>query len=93
MDRRKRNIIRRYLESDIEQLEQAYTKPSQDKINHFNSVREACEKLAGFRLRIISYNKYTFTSGYLATKNEKLYLFYTAPYETIAILMPEEFQR
>ena len=93
MDRRKRNIIRRYLESNIEQLEQAYIKPSQDKINHFNSVRKACEKLGGFRLRLISYNKYTFTTAYLANQNEKLYLIYTAPYETIAILMPEEFQR
>lgn len=78
--------INRYEKSNMLNITDAYTKPSTAKTNIFFNILRDMANNAGWGLKIISYNTFMFTCGYLFTDKETgviKFKYFTPSYTTI----------
>lgn len=65
-----RGNINRYSKSDLYTLHHAYGRPSYAKENAWNYCIDLMRKYDGYGLKVISYNTFMFTAGFMFTDKE-----------------------
>lgn len=69
-------IIKRYYDSNITNIYQAYKNPSYDKIYAYDYLRELSKDMNGYGFYIIGYNCSCFSVGWCVKLNNKEYFIY-----------------
>lgn len=80
---------REYCNSSANYLDEVYAKPSIIKKMAFNDARKIMDIYNGYKFRIIRYNKYTFSCGFICYINDKMSFVYITKDNTRYITMEE----
>lgn len=77
-----KEAFRRYQVSNNQNLWQVYGSCSAEKIKAFNYCMKLCNDYNGKNLRIVTYNKFQFTCGFIGEVNgEKAFVYITKDYD------------
>lgn len=68
-----------YLNSNYQNIFQAYEKPSSKKIAAWKYCQNLCNKYFGKDLKVVSKNTFTFTAGFISDLDGKIYFIYITP--------------
>ena len=75
-DKKFENVIKRYCESNIDNIYKAYKNPSYNKIYAYDYLRELSRDMGGYRFYIIGYNCSMFSVGWCVLIDDKEYFIY-----------------